>query len=353
MNDRGYGSSGGYSSQQSGGYNGKNIDTNDVLVNRNEMKMKNMNDSMDDDFNFGSDNKNFNYTSNISSNENNGFGNSAPYSGAGAAVVGAAAIGGMAAMNNSKDSLKPQMVNMTNIEPPESQEPNQTPIIKVDEEPKAQMVNMTNIKPPESQEQKTPSMIIKPDDEPKAQMVNMTEIPEPEQLNRNTKFLSSYSEAPSNQRISSQFYGESEVSYEFSNNKLNIPSQIENQNISMTSSALFSNRSSTDKELNSTPYIAVHVYEPQLNDELLLDVNDIVEVVYVYDDGWVWGINTRTGESGACPMLCLEKIEGDIEDFSVDDRIKSMTSARDSMISRDSIPGRRDSRILKIDGINK
>ncbi|ORX49753.1 hypothetical protein BCR36DRAFT_353518 [Piromyces finnis] len=341
----------------------KNINTDDVLINRNEMNnMNKVNDPMDD-FSFSGDTKNFNFTSNVQANNdnNNGFSNAAiyaaPISAAGGAAVAAAAISN----NNKEEEPKPQMVNMTNIQPPDSQNTNETPIIKIeDEEPKPQMVNMTNIQPPESQDrnesEQPPLNTNNENEEPKPQMVKMTEIPEPEiQQNRNTKFLSTYSEAPSNQRISSQYYGESETSYDFSSSKLNIP-KLENKTFSMASSTMLSNRmsSSTDRELNSTPYRAVHTYEPQLNDELLLEINDIVEVVYIYDDGWVWGINTRTNESGACPMLCLEKADDSETDFSsIDERMKSTLSARESMLSRDSVPGRRDSRILKIDGINK
>jgi len=337
--------------------------------------MNNMGGKIDDDdeFNFGADSKNYNFTSNVTSGgtnqampitNDNGFNNAALFAGAGAAAVGAAAMGA-AAMNNNNEKKneaevpKPQMVNMTNIQPPESQDTSATPIIKIDEEPKPQMVNMTNIQPPESQNRNETSQPpdITIDEEPKAQMVNMTEIPQPEiQQNRNTKFLSTYSEAPDNQRISSQFYGESEASFDFSSSKINITSQLDNNHLSVASSGVNSNRistTSTDKELNSTPYRAVHTYEPQLNDELLLEMGDIVEVVYVYDDGWVWGINTRTNESGACPMLCLEKVEGSETGSSVDERIKSIISTRESMISRDSVPGRRDSRILKVNSINK
>jgi len=358
----GMGGMGGMNGGMNGGMGGMGMNRSsdtDVLINRNEMNTVNK-DPMED-FNFGGDQNNYNFTSNVQNNNDNGFSNAALFAGAGAAAVGAGAIAGAAMSNNNNkdDEPKAQMVNMTNIDAPESQDTNNAPIIKVDEEPKAQTVNMTNIEAPESQNRDETDQPpeIKVDEEPKAQMVKMTEIPEPEvQQNRNTKFLSTYSEAPSNQRISSQYYGESETSYDFSSSKLNIPSQLENKTLSMASSTMLSNRistTSTDKELNSTPYRAVHTYEPQLNDELLLEINDIVEVVYIYDDGWVWGINTRTNESGACPMLCLEKVEDSDTDFSIDEKIKSIISTRESMISRDSVPGRRDSRILKIDGINK
>jgi len=386
MAERGMNSSGGFSGGMSspglgnamgsgnsfgGVKNNYGNDNGDVLINRTEMNNVGMKNDDDDDFNFGSDSKNYNFTSNVPpSNPNpvsndNGFSNAALFAGAGAAVgVAAGAAIGAAAMNNDKKEVeppKPQMVNMTNIQPPESQNSNAnaTPIIKIDEEPKPQMVNMTNIQPPESQNRNDtsqPPEIKIEDEEPKALMVNMTEIPEPEvQQNRNTKFLSTYSEAPDNQRISSQYYGESDASFDFSSSKLNITSQLDNNHLSVASSAMLSNRvstTSTDKELNSTPYRAVHTYEPQLNDELLLEMGDIVEVVYVYDDGWVWGINTRTNESGACPMLCLEKVEGSDTESSVSDKMKSIISARESMISRDSVPGRRDSRILKVDSMN-
>lgn len=380
MAERGLNSSGGFSGGMSSPSMGNSMgggnafggmksnygnDNGDVLVNRTEMNNVGGKIDDDDDFNFGGDAKNFNFTSNVTPNNpisnDNGFNNAALYAGAGAAAIGGAAIAGAAMMNmnnekKEEEQPKPQMVNMTNIQPPESQDTNATPLIKVDEEPKPQMVNMTNIQPPESQDKNVtsqPPTIKIDDEEPKALMVNMTEIPEPEvQQNRNTKFLSTYSEAPDNQRISSQYYGESDASFDFSSSKLNITSQLDNNHLSVASSAMLSNRistTSTDKELNSTPYRAVHTYEPQLNDELLLEMGDIVEVVYVYDDGWVWGINTRTNESGACPMLCLEKVEGSDSDSSVSERMRSIMSARESMISRDSVPGRRDSRILKVD----
>ncbi|KAG4108609.1 hypothetical protein H8356DRAFT_1349900 [Neocallimastix lanati (nom. inval.)] len=370
----GMGGIGSMNAMSGNSFSGINNDNGDVLVNRTEMN--NMGGKIDDDdeFNFGADSKNYNFTSNVTPGgtnqtmpitNDNGFNNATLFAGAaaGAAAIGAAV--GAAAMNNNNEKKneaevpKPQMVNMTNIQPPESQDTSATPIIKIDEEPKPQMVNMTNIQPPESQDRNDTSQPpdITIDEEPKAQMVNMTEIPEPEiQQNRNTKFLSTYSEAPDNQRISSQFYGESEPSFDFSSSKINITSQLDNNHLSVASSGMNSNRistTSTDKELNSTPYRAVHTYEPQLNDELLLEMGDIVEVVYVYDDGWVWGINTRTNESGACPMLCLEKVEGSETGSSVDERIKSIISTRESMISRDSVPGRRDSRILKVNSINK
>lgn len=369
MSENRFNNSSGYS-QQPNNFGNKNIyDNGDILINR-EVNNK-IEDPMDN-FHFGADQNKFNFTSNIapqpimsSTNDNNGFNNAALFTAGAAAAATAAAVGGVAAVNmanKENNEPKQQTVNMTNIEPPSEYEgtKNNTPIIKVEDEPKAQMVNMTNIQPPETQNRndsdQPPEIKIDEDEVPKAQMVNMTEIPEPEvQQNRNTKFLSTYSEAPSNQRISSQFYGDSETSYDFSSSKLNIPSQLENH-LSIASSALLSNRmsSSTDRELNSTPYRAVHTYEPQLNDELLLELNDIVEVVYIYDDGWVWGINTRTNESGACPMLCLEKVEGSETDYSsIDEKMKSTLSARDSMISRDSVPGRRDSRILKVDSITK
>jgi len=384
MENRGFNNSGGYSSPPSSnsfgmnngmngmgmgmgmGMNGmgmgmnNNIDTDDVLINRSEMNnMGKLNDTMDS-FNFGNDTSNYNFTSNVQNN-NNGFNNAALYAGAGAAALGGAALGAAALSNNNNNNQQEpqaQMVNMTNIQPPETQDSNnKISIVKDSDEPQLQMVNMTNIQPPESQDRNDSDQppVPKEDEEPKPQMVNMTEIPEPEvQQNRNTKFLSTYSEAPSNQRISSQFYGESEASYDYSSSKLNIP--LDNKTLSMGSSTMISNRmstSTTDRELNSTPYRAVHTYEPQLNDELLLEINDIVEVVYIYDDGWVWGINTRTNESGACPMLCLEKIDESENDFSIDEKKKSIISNRESMISRDSVPGRRDSRVLKIDGINR
>ena len=53
------------------------------------------------------------------------------------------------------------------------------------------------------------------------------------------------------------------------------------------------------------PFRAIHAYEPQIDDELRLEVDNEIDVLYEYDDGWCWAINKTTNEQGACPLLCL------------------------------------------------
>ncbi|KAJ3207112.1 hypothetical protein HDU67_007679 [Dinochytrium kinnereticum] len=51
--------------------------------------------------------------------------------------------------------------------------------------------------------------------------------------------------------------------------------------------------------------VASHAYVPQLSDEIELRVDDVVEVLAEYDDGWGKGMNVRTKAVGTFPMACL------------------------------------------------
>ncbi|KAJ3219681.1 hypothetical protein HDU67_010043 [Dinochytrium kinnereticum] len=46
-------------------------------------------------------------------------------------------------------------------------------------------------------------------------------------------------------------------------------------------------------------------YNPMLEDEIGLEVDDVVEVGEVFEDGWGNGVNVSTGEFGAFPLSCL------------------------------------------------
>ncbi len=87
------------------------------------------------------------------------------------------------------------------------------------------------------------------------------------------------------------------------------------------------------------PFRAIHAYEPEIDDELRLEVDNEIDVLYEYDDGWCWAINKTTGEQGACPLLCLvsakEAINGD-HGWEKDMEIVKVPGRRESMLSFDS-----------------
>ncbi|KAI9101892.1 hypothetical protein DFS34DRAFT_435220 [Phlyctochytrium arcticum] len=46
-------------------------------------------------------------------------------------------------------------------------------------------------------------------------------------------------------------------------------------------------------------------YEPCETDEVGLEPGDIIKVMKVFEDGWGWGINTRSNKRGVFPVVCL------------------------------------------------
>ncbi|KAI8838061.1 hypothetical protein BJ741DRAFT_586495 [Chytriomyces cf. hyalinus JEL632] len=46
-------------------------------------------------------------------------------------------------------------------------------------------------------------------------------------------------------------------------------------------------------------------YTPAISDELEIAVGDLVNVLESFDDGWMKGVNVRTGETGLFPAACL------------------------------------------------
>ena len=50
---------------------------------------------------------------------------------------------------------------------------------------------------------------------------------------------------------------------------------------------------------------ALYAYCKNLSDEMDLEEGDEVDVVHHFDDGWIRGVNKRTGETGVVPGVCL------------------------------------------------
>ncbi|OUM57608.1 hypothetical protein PIROE2DRAFT_64902, partial [Piromyces sp. E2] len=54
-------------------------------------------------------------------------------------------------------------------------------------------------------------------------------------------------------------------------------------------------------------YVCAYKYDPQLDDELQLQVNDQVQIIEEYEDGWMKAINLTTGKEGMAPRVCIRE----------------------------------------------
>ncbi|KAI9136890.1 hypothetical protein BKA69DRAFT_1101483 [Paraphysoderma sedebokerense] len=48
-----------------------------------------------------------------------------------------------------------------------------------------------------------------------------------------------------------------------------------------------------------------NIYSPRDDDEVTVQIGDVIEIFRRYDDGWVYGRNTRTNQSGVLPEMIL------------------------------------------------
>jgi hypothetical protein len=55
-------------------------------------------------------------------------------------------------------------------------------------------------------------------------------------------------------------------------------------------------------------YVCAYKYDPQLDDELQLQVNDEVQIIEEYEDGWMKAINLTTGKEGMAPRVCIREV---------------------------------------------
>ncbi|KAK9768802.1 hypothetical protein K7432_000320 [Basidiobolus ranarum] len=64
-------------------------------------------------------------------------------------------------------------------------------------------------------------------------------------------------------------------------------------------------------------YVCKFPYNPALSDELLLEVGDVITIMWIFNDGWGVGKNQTRGEEGAFPMACVTTKQIDnLEDFN-------------------------------------
>jgi len=54
-------------------------------------------------------------------------------------------------------------------------------------------------------------------------------------------------------------------------------------------------------------YVCAYKYDPQLEDELELQVNDQVQIIEEYEDGWMKAVNLTTGKEGMAPRVCIKE----------------------------------------------
>jgi len=54
-------------------------------------------------------------------------------------------------------------------------------------------------------------------------------------------------------------------------------------------------------------YVVAYKYDPQLDDELELQVNDQVQIIEEYEDGWMKAVNLTTGKEGMAPRVCIKE----------------------------------------------
>jgi hypothetical protein len=221
--------------------------------------------------------------------------------------------------DNDDDILKPSMVRLTNIETPVPTNtiPSEKDINIGDDILKPSMVTLTEIQTP--QESSINNDLDKEDDTvgPKKAVVNMIDLKTPD----------------SNKALNA--------------GNLLAPSIMITNTDGKTTDANQSQADEDDQEEYSEmpeprPFRCIHAYEPQIDDELRLDLENDIDVLYEYDDGWCWAINKTTGEQGACPMLCLkpiQEISGKIGwDKDVD--VKNVPGRRESMLSNSFDPSR-------------
>jgi len=214
---------------------------------------------------------------------------------------------------NIDDILKPSMVIMTNIETPvpTNTVPTDKDISIGDDVLKPSMVTLTEIQTPQETSFNNDANKEKEanDEEPKKAVVNMIDLKTPD-----------------------------------SNEALNAGNLL-------TPSIMITNTEGETTQANTAddgvqeeysempeprPFRCIHAYEPQIDDELRLDIDNDIDVLYEYDDGWCWAINKTSGEQGACPMLCLisvqEEVAGDRE-WEKEMEVMKVPGRRDSMLS--------------------
>lgn len=87
-----------------------------------------------------------------------------------------------------------------------------------------------------------------------------------------------------------------EVNYDVRRESMNpVKKQSESSTINQSSVEI------TQSSQNNAIYICTYPYEPKLNDELELKLNDNIKILEEYEDGWMKAINLTSGKEGVAP----------------------------------------------------
>jgi len=224
--------------------------------------------------------------------------------------------------NNDDDILKPSMVRMTNIE---------TPV-------------PTNTIPTDKDIEIGDNVVLKPS------MVTLTEIQSPPETSFNNEEATKKDETTAEEPTKA-VVNMIDLKTPSSNEALNAGNLLTPSIMITSTDGKTSEGLSQDEEIpeeysempEPRPFRAIHPYEPQIDDELRLDMDNEIDVLYEYDDGWCWAINKTTGEQGACPLLCLvsaqEEASGERE-WEKEMDVMKVPGRRESMLSNSFDPNR-------------
>ncbi len=56
-------------------------------------------------------------------------------------------------------------------------------------------------------------------------------------------------------------------------------------------------------------FVVAYKYDPQLDDELALHIDDQIQIIEEYEDGWMKAYNITTGQEGMAPRVCIKEVE--------------------------------------------
>ncbi|ORX57185.1 hypothetical protein BCR36DRAFT_219225, partial [Piromyces finnis] len=255
---------------------------------------------------------------------------------------------------SADDMPTPSVVKLTSIEKPQQSNTNSEEEQKKEENPddmlKPSMVRMTNIETP------VPSNTIPADkdisigdDVLKPSMVKLTEIETPQETSINNEVQEGKENNEADEEPKKAVVNMIDLKSPASNEALNAgnitPSiMVTSTDGKTTTPADGAEGASQQEEITEEysempeprPFRAIHAYEPQIDDELRLVVDNEIDVLYEYDDGWCWAINKTTGEQGACPLLCLvsamEEATGERE-WEKEMDVMKVPGRRESMLS--------------------
>jgi len=136
-------------------------------------------------------------------------------------------------------------------------------------------------------------------------------------VDNSNQYYNQSSNAYSYDQSQNQYGNQYDSSYQSYNNQYpstTYENEIAGTAVATTASANYESRRESMMP-NSQPtstnvngiYIVAYKYDPQLDDELELQVNDQVQIIEEYEDGWMKATNLTTGKEGMAPRVCIKE----------------------------------------------